>query len=108
MEARLCFFPALTMSVPRDYGKTLRGQPRLPRALATLSSSPPSAFAFCASSGLGTFLAVADCPLDPHKGSRWRSAFHASLRMCQDHAGAAATVRILRDPRRHAWKAECA
>ena len=31
--------------------------------------------------GSGTFLAGADCPLDPHKDSRYRHAFRVSLRM---------------------------
>ena len=68
-------------SIARDNGKTLRCQRRLPRARATQPSSPPSAFARCASSGPGTFLAVADCPLDPRKGSRSRHAFRVLLRI---------------------------
>src|SRR6478736_7327895 len=94
-EAPRCFFPAQPVLIARDNGKTLRSQRSLPRARATLPLSSPSAFALCASSGLGTFLAVADCQLRPRKGSQWTSASHASLRTRRDHAEAAANVRIL-------------
>src|SRR5437870_9495802 len=95
MEALRCFFQAQPESAARDNGKTLRCQRRLPRARAMLLLPPPNALARHASSGFGTFLAVADCPLHPHRGSQWRRAFHALLRIRRDRAEAAANVRIL-------------
>src|SRR5206468_2065359 len=106
-EAPRCFFPAQLGSAARDNEKTLRCQRRLTRARPMLLPPPTSAFARCASSELGTFLVVADCRFHPHRGSRSRHALRVSLRIRRDCAGGAANVRILLNPRRHAWKEEC-